>query len=57
MNNDELLRYPAGRFIPKDVYSVEDMQYCISQLEKLPLDVEKIVNVFTTKQLDTPTVI
>lgn len=54
MNNDELLRYPAGRFIPKDAYSAEDMQYFISQLEKLPLDVEKIVNTFTTRQLDTP---
>lgn len=54
MNNDEQLRYPIGRFSPKDTYSTEELQHFISQIEKLPPEVEKIINTLTIKQLDTP---
>lgn len=54
MNNDEQLRYPIGRFAPKDTYSTEELQHFISQIEKLPPEVEKIINTLTIKQLDTP---
>ncbi len=54
MNNDHHLRYPVGKFSPKDSYSIEDLHRLIQQIEKLPSEVEKIVNTLTIKQLDTP---
>lgn len=53
-NDDEHLRYPVGRFAPKDAYTTEEIQQFIAQIEKLPKEVEKIVNSLTVKQLDTP---
>lgn len=54
MNNDELLRYPIGKFTARDSYSTEELQGFIAKIESLPRDVEKIVNSMTVKQLDTP---
>ena len=54
MNNDELLRYPTGKFSPKDTYSTEEVHHAIAQIERLPPEVEKIARSLTIKQLDTP---
>ncbi len=53
MSNEEQLRYPFGRFTPKDNYSAVDIQNLIGKIEALPQEVEKIVNSLTAKQLDT----
>jgi hypothetical protein len=53
MNNDELLRYPIGKFTAKDTYSTNELLLCIERIENLPRDVEKVVNSMTVKQLDT----
>src|SRR5688572_16717337 len=54
MNNDDLLRYPIGKFIARDSYSTEELQLCIERIENLPREIEKIINSMTIKQLDTP---
>jgi uncharacterized protein (UPF0335 family) len=54
MNNDELLRYPIGKFIARDSYTAEELQNCIEQIERLPREIEKTINSLTIKQLDTP---
>jgi hypothetical protein len=54
MNNDDLLRYPIGKFTAKDSYSTEELQHCIERIENLPREIEKVINSMTVKQLDTP---
>jgi hypothetical protein len=54
MNNDDLLRYPIGKFTARDSYSTEELQHCIERIENLPREIEKIINSMTIKQLDTP---
>ena len=54
MNNDDLLRYPIGKFIARDSYSTDELQHCIERIENLPREIEKIINSMTIKQLDTP---
>lgn len=51
--NDELLRYPIGKFAPKASYSTEEVHHSIAQIERLPPEVEKIARSLTIKQLDT----
>ena len=54
MNNDDLLRYPIGKFIARDSYSTDELERCIERIENLPREIEKIINSMTIKQLDTP---
>jgi len=54
MNNDELLRYPIGKFTARDSYSTEELQDFIGRIENLPREIEKVINSMTVKQLDTP---
>ena len=54
MNNDDLLRYPIGKFIAKDSYSTEELQDYIERIENLPREIEKVINSMTLKQLDMP---
>jgi hypothetical protein len=54
MNNDDLLRYPIGKFIARDSYSTDELLLCIERIETLPREIEKIINSMTIKQLDTP---
>jgi len=54
MNNDDLLRYPIGKFTAKDSYSTEELQGFIERIENLPREIEKVINSMTIKQLDTP---
>jgi hypothetical protein len=53
MNNDDLLRYPIGKFTARDSYSTEELQHCIERIERLPREIEKVINSMTIKQLDT----
>lgn len=54
MNNDDLLRYPIGKFTARDSYSAEELQDFIERIENLPREIEKVINSMTVKQLDTP---
>jgi hypothetical protein len=54
MNNDDLLRYPIGKFTAKDSYSTEELENFIERIENLPREIEKVINSMTVKQLDTP---
>lgn len=54
MNNDDLLRYPIGKFTAKESYSTEELQNFIERIENLPREIEKVINSMTIKQLDTP---
>jgi hypothetical protein len=54
MNNDDLLRYPIGKFTARDSYSTEELHHCIERIENLPREIEKVINSMTVKQLDTP---
>lgn len=51
--NDEALRYPTGRFTPRDNYSTDELDLCITRIESLPSRMESIVKTLTPKQLDT----
>ncbi|SHG69203.1 DinB superfamily protein [Chryseolinea serpens] len=53
-NNDDHLRYPIGKFTPQESYTTHDMLANLAQIEKLPAEVEKIVNSLTADQLDMP---
>ncbi len=54
MNNDDQLRYPAGKFIPKDSYTADELKQYIDTIEALPKEVEKTLHTLSQKQLDTP---
>lgn len=54
MNNDDLLRYPIGKFTARDSYSAEELMDFIGRIENLPREIEKVINTMTVKQLDTP---
>lgn len=54
MNNDDHLRYPVGKFTPKESYTSEEIHASINALELLPAEVERIAAGFTEKQLNTP---
>jgi hypothetical protein len=53
MNNDEQLRYPIGKFAPKESYTEEERKEFISRIESLPSRVESLVKSFSAQQLDT----
>jgi hypothetical protein len=54
MKNDESLRYPIGRFAPKDSYTFDELKPLIDQIEALPARMSKVARALTTEQLDTP---
>jgi hypothetical protein len=54
MSNDDQLRYPIGKFIPKDTYSPDEIKSNIQRIETLPGKVESLVKNLSAKQLDTP---
>jgi hypothetical protein len=53
MNNDEVLRYPIGKFQAKDSYTSTEIQSNISVIEQLPAKLEDLVKTFNDKQLST----
>jgi uncharacterized protein Usg len=53
MSNDEQLRYPIGKFAPKESYTNQEIQEFISRIESLPGRVESLVKNFSAAKLDT----
>jgi hypothetical protein len=53
MTEDEL-RYPIGKFKPRENYTAEDLQQFIHRIEALPAKVEEAAKPLTTAQLSTP---
>jgi uncharacterized damage-inducible protein DinB len=51
---DELLRYPVGKFQPKESYSSADIEQCIAAIEAAPDKLNQAFQKLTQKQLDTP---
>lgn len=54
MNNDDHLRYPIGKFSPKDSYANDELRGYIKTIEALPSKIESIAKKLSEKQLDTP---
>ncbi|MDV3309697.1 MAG: putative metal-dependent hydrolase [Cyclobacteriaceae bacterium] len=54
MKNDESLRFPIGRFAPKDSYTFDELQVCIERIEAFPARLRKVAGSLTPLQLDTP---
>ena len=48
------LRYPIGKFEPKEAYTPEDIRQYIQRIETLPAKLEKAILGFDPAQLDTP---
>jgi hypothetical protein len=51
--SDDHLRFPIGKFTPKDSYTKQELQECISRIESLPARVEALFKNLSAKQLDT----
>jgi hypothetical protein len=52
--SDEHLRYPVGRFSPKDSYSMDEIHQHIARIAELPNDVRGITITLSMEQLATP---
>ena len=52
--NDDHLRFPIGKFAPKESYTPQELSTLIARIESLPSRVEALVRNFTPKQMDTP---
>jgi len=50
--NDDHLRYPIGKFSPKENYTTQELQELIAQIEALPSKVESLVKNFSAAQFD-----
>lgn len=50
----EDLRYPIGKFVPQESYSMKDIESFISRIEAMPLKLEQALKGMNDKQLDTP---
>lgn len=53
-NNDDQLRYPIGKFAPKDSYTGEEIQENIRRIESVPAKIESVFRTLSAKQLETP---
>lgn len=51
--NDEVLRYPIGKFAPQEAYTKQELSQCIERIESLPSRIEGIIQKFSAKDLDT----
>ncbi len=50
----EQLRYPVGKFEPKDAYTKEEVNSFILEISQFPARLENTLASFTQDQLDTP---
>ena len=50
----DTLRYPIGRFVPVETYTLDERQTFISQLESLPDELQAAVKGLNPQQLATP---
>lgn len=51
---DEHLRYPIGKFSPKDNYWPDELQSCIARIKTLPNRLEDAIGNLNESQLNTP---
>jgi hypothetical protein len=51
--SDESLRYPTGKFTPKESYTSEEVSTLINSIEKLPAKIEETFKKLSPKQLET----
>jgi hypothetical protein len=51
--NDESLRYPLGKFAPKEAYTRQELDECIQRIATLPARMEAVVKNFSAKQFET----
>ena len=51
--NDETLKYPIGRFQPRESYSQQELDECIRRIESLPAKVEALIKDFSAKHWET----
>lgn len=54
MNDDDSLRYPIGKFTPRESYTAEELKECISRIESVPAKIEAVLSTLTARHLDTP---
>ncbi len=52
--SDEHLRYPVGKFQPKESYSSEEIEKFITAIEAAPEKISEVFKKLSPKQLDTP---
>lgn len=52
--NEEMLKYPTGKFAPQESYSTSELDQCIRRIEALPTRVEALIKNFSSSQFDTP---
>jgi hypothetical protein len=52
--SDDKLRFPIGKFSPKDQYTKEEIDECIQRISSLPSRLETLVASLSEKHLDTP---
>lgn len=53
MNTDDALRYPVGRFSPRDRYEFEELQVLIDRIAGFPSRLQQMVDGLTPQQLQT----
>jgi hypothetical protein len=51
---EDILRYPIGKFLPKEEYTKNELEQFIGRIESLPSKLEREVGNLTSSQLDTP---
>ena len=51
--NDEELRYPIGKFSPREAYSRQELEEHIHRIATFPARMEVVVRKFSEKQLNT----
>lgn len=51
--SDETLRYPVGKFQPKDAYTAEEISKAIEAIEAAPQKVSEVFKKLSAKQLET----
>lgn len=54
MSNDDVLRYPIGRFAAKESYTRDEIAENIRCLESLPQKIESVYRSLSSRQLETP---
>lgn len=54
MSDIEELRYPVGKFAPKDSYSNDEIESFISEIEALPVKLESAIKDFSRAQFEMP---
>jgi hypothetical protein len=51
--SDDHLRYPIGKFSPKENYTKQELQECINRIESLPARIESAIKNLSSQQLET----